>query len=298
LLKKRLNRWLYEQVRKIFMRQSKVELQNIKVEEYNISYLESTHKSDKTLIMIHGLNDEKESWLILAASLKDRYHLIIIDLLGCGESDLPMDFEYTLRNQAHFLEKIIKKITKEKDIKSFSITGHSMGGLVVLLADKLPIDKFILIDTLGAYVKPTPLQIEAQKIGHTKELSFLNLTNKNQLKKAMKESMYKPLYMPNFMLEHMIARKEPVVAFERKKFHTIFDETILPKDNLEEEMSNINQKTLIVWGNEDLSIDVASAYKMHKLIKHSTLKIYDKCRHYPQVEKSKALARDIIEFLG
>ena len=285
-------------MRNLLRKQAKVVRKTIEVEGHSIAYLESSNKRKKTLILIHGLNDEKETWLMMAAQLKDRYHLIIIDLLGCGESDLAMDVEYTLRNQADFLEKIITKLIQEKKIPNFSIAGHSMGGLVVLLADKLPIDKFILIDTLGVHVKLTSMQIEAQKVGSAEALSFLNLTTKKQLKVAMKISMYKPLYMPNFMLEHIIARKTPLIAFERKKFHAIVDEEMLHRDNLEVEISNIKQEALIVWGKEDLGIDVASAHKMHELINKSTLKIYDKCRHYPQVEKPKELARDIVAFLG
>jgi pimeloyl-ACP methyl ester carboxylesterase len=298
MLKQKINKWLYEKMRNLLRRQAKVVRKTLNVAGHNIAYLESSNKHKKTLILIHGLNDEKETWLMLAAQLKDRYHLIIIDLLGCGESDLVMDFEYTLRNQANFLEKIITKMLQEKKIDSFDIAGHSMGGLVVLLADRLPIDKFILIDTLGAHVKLTSMQIEAREIGNVEELSFLNLNNKKQLKEAMKISMYKPLYMPNFMLEHIMAKKADLVDFERKKLHAIVDEEMLHRDHLETEIANIKQETLIVWGKEDLGIDVASAHKMHELIHKSTLKIYDKCRHYPQVEKPKELARDIVEFLG
>jgi pimeloyl-ACP methyl ester carboxylesterase len=298
MLKQKINKWLYEKTRNMLRRQAKVVRKTLEVEGYNIAYLESTNKSKKTLILIHGLNDEKETWLMLAAKLKDRYHLILIDLLGCGESDLAMDFEYTLRKQADFLEKIIINLMEEKKLKSFCLAGHSMGGLVILLADKLPIEKLILIDTLGIHVKLTSMQIEAQKIGDAEKLPFLNLTNKKQLKEAMKTSMYKPLYMPNFMLEHILARKAPLVEFERKKFHYVVDENMLHKDNLEVEIKNIKQETLIVWGKEDLGIDVASAYNMDELIENSTLKVYEECRHYPHVEKPKELARDIIEFLG
>ncbi len=298
MFKKKLNKWLYEKTRNLLRMQAKVKPYTIEVEGHNIAYLESNNpEGKKTLILIHGLNDEKESWLMLASALKGKYHLIIIDLLGCGESDLDMDVEYTLHNQADFLEKILQKLMDEKNIHSFSLAGHSMGGLVVLLAERLPIDKFILVDALGIHVKMTSMQEKYQKIKNVDELPFLNTHNKEQLKEMMKMAMYKPFYMPNFMLEHIIAKKAEVVAFERKKFYTIVDESMVHREDLEEEIKNIKQETLIVWGKEDLSIDVASAYKMNELIENSTLKVYEACRHYPQVEKPKELARDIIAFL-
>lgn len=270
----------------------------MEVEGHTIAYLESSQKRKKTLILIHGLNDEKEFWLMLASALKGKYHLILIDLLGCGQSELAMDFAYTLSNQANFLEKIIEKLMKEKDIKSFCLAGHSMGGLVVLLADRLPIEKLILIDTVGIHVKCTKMQIDAQKVGDIDTLPFLNLTNRKQLKKLLPDVYYKVPYMPNFMLDHIIEKKRLINAFEKKKFTYIVDDNMLNIDDLSDVIKSIKQDTLIVWGEEDMGIDVASAYKMDELIEHSRLKIYKECRHYPQLEKPKELARDIVAFLN
>jgi pimeloyl-ACP methyl ester carboxylesterase len=295
---KKIDRWLYQATLKLLRKQAKVTLKHIEVEGHSIAYLESINQNAKTLILIHGLNDEKDSWLMLAGALKGAYHLLIIDLLGCGESGRVEDFEYTLSAQADFLEKIIKKMMIEKSIDSFALAGHSMGGLVVLLADRLPIDKLILIDTVGVHVKLTSMQIEAQKMGSIDELSFLNITSRKSLKALLPEVYYKVPYMPNFILDVMIEKKKAINAFEKRKFRAIVDDNMLDRDDLTETLKSIEQETLIVWGKEDLGIDVASAYKMHELIKHSTLKIYDECRHYPQLEKPKSLAQDIIEFLN
>jgi len=295
---KQLNKWLYEKTRNLLRWQAKVTRKNIEVDGYNIAYLESKKKHKKTLILIHGLNDEKDTWLMLASALKDKYHLILIDLLGSGESDMAIDFEYTLHNQADFLEKVITKMIKEKGIDSFSLAGHSMGGLVVLLADRLPIDKFILIDTMGTHVKFTPLEIEAQKVDDISQLPFLNPITKKDFKEAMKLTMYKPLYMPNFMIAHILANKASKLEFEIKKLFDVIDENIRPHKNLEKELNQIKQQVLIVWGKEDLTIDVSSAYKMHELIENSTLKMYEACRHYPQIDKPKELAADLVAFLG
>jgi len=70
-----------------------------------------------------------------------------------------------------------------------------------------------------------------------------------------------------------------------------------PRENLEKELNQIKQQVLIVWEKEDLTIDVSSAYKMHELIENSTLKIYEQCRHYPQVDKAKELAVDVVAFI-
>ncbi|HFU77475.1 MAG TPA: alpha/beta hydrolase, partial [Epsilonproteobacteria bacterium] len=205
-----IKKWLYKVTLNLLRKQAKVILQHIEVEGYSIAYLESSHQNAKTLILIHGLNDEKDSWLMLAGALKGKYHLIIIDLLGCGESEMVEEFDYTLLAQADFLQKIIEKLMLEKEIDSFSLAGHSIGGLVVLLADKLPIDKLILIDTVGVHVKLTSMQKEAQKMGNIDELSFLNITSRKSLKALLPEVYYKVPYIPNFILDVMIEKKNSI----------------------------------------------------------------------------------------
>lgn len=298
MLKKKINKWLYEKVLTLLRWQASVKLNYISVEGYRIAYLEGGNTEKKTLILIHGSNDEKETWLLMVSHLKKQYHLILIDLLGCGQSALPEDFHYSIPSQASFLEKTIKKLMAEKNITNFHLAGHSMGGLIVFLTESLPIDKLILVDTMGITVKDSYYIKKGIKIGDITKLPWLNLCSKENLKQLMKEANYTTPYMPNFILEHMIEKMCPLRKLMQKKFSYLLDENMRPIDDLTDEMKNINQETLILWGKEDKGIDVSSAYRMDALIENSKLIVYDKCGHYPHVEKPKVVARDMALFLG
>ena len=293
---KKLDQWLSDATIKMLRKQAKLQRYEMQVEGHHIVYLENERQDKKTLILIHGSNDEKDSWLMLASALKENYHLIIIDLLGCGESELVEEFDYSLASQALFLQKVIEQMLQEKNIESFALAGHSMGGFVILLADSLPIEELILIDTMGAHTTSTKMELEFQNTA-IDDLPFLNLTNRKELKALMPQVYWKVPYIPNFLLDTMIEKKKLINHFEKKKFKCIVNEKMQPIDDLTEVLKSIKQKTLILWGKEDLGIDVSSAYRMHELIEHSTLKIYDECRHYPHLEKPKELAKDIIKFL-
>ena len=295
---KKIDQWLSDAVISMLRKQAKLQRHEMEVDGYGyrIVYLENERRDKQTLILIHGLNDEKDSWLMLANALTEHFHLIIIDLLGSGESEIVQDFEYTLTSQAQFLQIVIEQLLQEKHIDSFSLAAHSMGGLVVLLSNCLPIEKFILIDTMGAHTTPTKMELELENTP-IDDLPFLNLTNRKELKKLMAEVYWKVPYMPNFFLDAMIEKKKSINLFEKKKFKYLVNEEMRPIEDLTEALKQIKQETLIMWGKEDLGIDVSSAYRMHELIEHSTLKIYDECRHYPHLEKPKELAADMIEFL-
>jgi len=281
-------------------KQAKIEAHTMEVDGYTIAYLESKNRGNKkTLILQHGNNDEKDTWLMCASALKDKYHLIMIDLLGCGDSSLPMDFDYSVPSQADFLHKVITQLTQEKGIKSFSLAGQSLGGgLAILLANRLPIEKLILIDAMGLTVKTSKFIEDGIKIGSINNLPWLNIDSKEQLRSFAKDAYYKAPYMPSFILEHFVEKKKPLANLEKKKFSFIVDEQMIPIDDLTKKISQVKPETIIVWGEEDQGINVANSYKMDELIDNSTLKIYPKCGHMLHSEKPKELARDIIEFLG
>lgn len=151
---------------------------------------------------------------------------------------------------------------------------------------------------MGITVKDSYYIKEGMKIGDITKLPWLNLCSKENLKQLMKEANYNTPYIPNFMLEHMVEKMCPLRKLMQKKFSYLLDENMRPADDLIDEIKNIKQETLILWGKQDKGIDVSSAYKMDELIKNAKLIVYDECGHYPHVEKPKDVARDIVSFLG
>ena len=60
---------------------------------------------------------------------------IMVDLFGCGYSDRPNNFSYSLEEHAATLSRLLDHI----DSKQYVLVGHSMGGAVAIqLASKRP----------------------------------------------------------------------------------------------------------------------------------------------------------------
>lgn len=77
--------------------------------------------------MLHGLQSSAEMFRELAAQpFLESHSLLAIDFVGFGESSKPDDFSYDLRAQA---EAVAHAIDHEK-IATYSLIGHSMGGMV------------------------------------------------------------------------------------------------------------------------------------------------------------------------
>jgi len=76
-------------------------------------------------------------------------------------------------------------------------------------------------------------------------------------------------------LDHIMVRGASQAALELRKHD--FDMT--------EEIRNISQPTLIIWGREDKTLPVEMTERFGQDIKNAVVKIIPNCGHNPQEEK-------------
>jgi pimeloyl-ACP methyl ester carboxylesterase len=81
-----------------------------------------------TLLLLHGIGSSKVAWKYLAPAFDDRYRVVTLDLLGHGDSDKPVEFGYSMGEQAD----IIRKIIAERELSNLVLIGHSYGAGVAL----------------------------------------------------------------------------------------------------------------------------------------------------------------------
>jgi len=260
---------------------------------YKIAYLKSRKfKNSDTIIFIHGLNDQKETWLELIKKLKGK-NIIAIDLLGSGNSDKVLDFDYSIYNQANFLEEVIKKIALQNGINSYSLAGHSMGGgIALILANRLNLNNLYLFAPYGLDIKESRIKKRAIK-NHLGKNIWKNICTIDKLKEVLADLYYKVPNFPNFVLELLVAKKCKYQKLESIKIDALVDDNLNIKDNLEKEALKVSTNCYIFWGKEDFVIDVASAYKYNELIKNSKLFIYEKCGHMVHIERAKEVAKEL-----
>jgi pimeloyl-ACP methyl ester carboxylesterase len=116
-----------------------------------LHYLDWGNEGAPVLILVHGTRDHARAWDWTARAMRDRWHVIVPDLRGHGDSQWSPDGAYLL---AYFVLDLVE-LVDVLDHDKVSIAAHSFGGSVVSrLAGLLPdrIQKLCLIDGLG----PTP----------------------------------------------------------------------------------------------------------------------------------------------
>jgi len=79
-----------------------------------------------TLVLIHGLGQDRDIWDRLASRLEGRYRLLLVDLPGHGQSASIANVSVAAVADA------LDRTLKERKVKQALLVGHSYGGLVAL----------------------------------------------------------------------------------------------------------------------------------------------------------------------
>jgi pimeloyl-ACP methyl ester carboxylesterase len=77
------------------------------------------------VIFLHGAWNDSSQWVSVMESMSDNFHCFALDLLGCGESDIP-NVHYCVELQVECLAEFLEALKLEK----VYLVGHSLGGWI------------------------------------------------------------------------------------------------------------------------------------------------------------------------
>ncbi|MFC1855919.1 alpha/beta fold hydrolase, partial [Thermodesulfobacteriota bacterium] len=84
----------------------------IKIDGLKYHYVDENpgNKNKKTIIFLHGNPTWSYYYKNLTLALREGYRVIVPDHIGCGLSDKPQDYDYTLQNHVENLEKLVQHL--------------------------------------------------------------------------------------------------------------------------------------------------------------------------------------------
>lgn len=97
-------------------------------------FITSTRDSEETIVFFHGNGFDSSRWGHLIDGLKKDYHLLLVDLRGCGSSERTLgEISWDL-----FVNDIYALI-QQLNLQKFHLIGHSFGGsLAIFFATRYP----------------------------------------------------------------------------------------------------------------------------------------------------------------
>lgn len=112
------------------------------------------------LLMVHGNPTWSFYYRNLVLGLRDRYRVIAVDHIGCGLSDKPARYTYTLAQHTRNLVEFIRRL----DLQGVTLVAHDWGGAIglgALLQERARFRRIVLFNT-GAFPPPyVPFRIRA-----------------------------------------------------------------------------------------------------------------------------------------
>ncbi|MEZ6144691.1 MAG: alpha/beta fold hydrolase [Planctomycetaceae bacterium] len=98
------------------------------------------------LLFVHGNPTWSFAWRNFIKAFSPNYRCVAVDHIGCGRSDKPQDYEYTLANHIANLTRLIEHL----DLREITLVGHDWGGCIGMgAAVEVPerFSRFVLANT-------------------------------------------------------------------------------------------------------------------------------------------------------
>lgn len=115
------------------------------------------------LLFVHGNPTWSFYWRDLILGLRDRYRCVAVDHIGCGLSDKPQRYEYTLQRRISDLVEVVQRL----DLRGATLVAHDWGGAIGLGTVQQLRERFgrIVLFNTGAFPPPfVPWRIAACRI--------------------------------------------------------------------------------------------------------------------------------------
>lgn len=261
-------------------------------------FYEKTGKGAPVLL-IHGFGASTFTWRHIAPTLAQNHEVVAVDLKGFGQSDKPLDEQYSIFDQASLLKQLIL----DHDLRNLTIVGHSFGGGVALMLalDDDPqlegrVSKLVLLDTI-AYPQDIPVFFKMLDTPVVSHLGVRVVPPSVQARVALRIA-----YLDNSKIHdedvEMYAAPLRTAAGKHAIIHSA--RQIVPErmNEISERYRSISVPTLIAWCDHDRIVPLDVGLKLRRTLPHARLKIIKGCGHMPQEEQPAATLGLIQDFLG
>jgi len=265
-----------------------LEKKSITLDFGEMVYLENDVKSDTALVFIHGFGGNKDTWVRTIAEWNDKYHVILIDLSGHGESVSKKTLGYTTTDQAQRLNEFLEA----KKIKHFHLVGHSMGGAIALRylqSHEKNVKALMLIDSMGMVQTKSDGDILAEE---SDQNPLYDVCTKERFETLLNHSMYKIPYIPGIIKDEILQEKCARRELEKVMYADLYKDV-----DLSDVAKTIHIPTLILWGEKDRITHIDNAKLFHNTIKGSELVILKEIGHVPILEDPKQTADALDSFI-
>ena len=216
----------------------------------------------ETLLLLHGLFGAMSNFEHLVDHFSKKFK-VVVPILPLFDLDI-------FHTSVGGLEKYVQKFIEARGYNNIHLLGNSLGGhvaLVHILKHPNLIKTLILTGSSGLFENGMgdsyPKRGDYEYIKKKTELTFYN---------------------PAMATKELVDEVFEITVSRVKVIKIIALAKSAIRNNLGEELNQIKQPTLLVWGQNDIITPPFVGKEFNKLIPNSELHFIDKCGHAPMME--------------
>jgi len=230
----------------------------VRRERDGVVWFESATRA-RTIVLIHGVNDQAGTWFTIAPTLARDARVILPDLAGHGESE-PKDGPLPI---SLLVERLHAVLADERDL---TLAGNSLGGWIAMLY------------TLGHPARVKHLVLEASG---GLSLPFASPVIARDRDEAMLilRNVHGPRYQPQeWVIEALLARAagSQMLRVTETAEHVV-----------DARLHEIRVPTTIVWGADDGVLPLSYAQTLQRGIAGAKLHVIEGAAHIPHMQQAE-----------
>jgi pimeloyl-ACP methyl ester carboxylesterase len=216
------------------------------------------------VIFLHGAWNDSSQWVSVMESMSDNFHCFALDLLGCGESDIP-NVHYCVDLQVECLAELLEALKLEK----VYLVGHSLGGWIAAsYALKYPeqVEGLVLLSPEGVAIEGQDKKWQKmQWLLDSPKLLFKILRSLLPVMKilGLHTKLEQSLQRRNKLLQHSTACQ---LLFNRPKPE-------IAAECLQDRLHLLEKPVLILQGGKDTADALAKSDTYNQFLPKAELKI-------------------------
>lgn len=257
------------------------ESKSVELDGYTAHYYVSGPEDAPVVVFLHGLIDDRNSFVPATEWLSGSLRVILPDLQGHGDNGQIPGRDYSIRGQVNFVEDLLEAL----DIGEVGIGGNSMGGHVAAafaLSHPDRVTGLVLLNATGLLLDQPPTY-SAYPAGI--DVSYMD--------NLYSHVFIKPPFIPRPIMRYLADDLNAKAPF----YNTLIDEVVSGGDfRLDERIEVLETPTLIIWGTDDRLVPMRYAEAYHEAIPTSELRVFE-AGHAPQIELPDDVGRALAAFL-
>ncbi len=258
-----------------------VESRSVTVAGHRVHYLAEGPAAGPPVVLVHGLGGRAEDWRNLAPWLaKAGYRVYMPDLPGYGRSEKPLDFSYSVSEEAASVLGFFDAL----GLKQVDLAGHSMGGWIVqLIAAQHPerVKRLILFDSVGLHEKPA--------------WDTRLFTPETPAELDLLDALLMPIPppVPAFVAQDILRTSRRNAWL----IHRALKSMLSGEDVTDNLLPRLKMPVLLVWGAQDRIAPVDLGERMQRLVPRSELEIFPGCGHLAPLQCAPRIGPTVVEFV-